>query len=138
MSVERYVGMLLDKLEAQPGADAELCDRIERALGFGAPKRKPVPVPASLPPRSVEISDVIDVVARRFNVEPAALIGTGRAQPETGARQLAMRVAREMTGKSYPEIGRAFNRDHTTVIHACEVTEGMATGDIREELEART
>jgi hypothetical protein len=38
-------------------------------------------------------------------------------------RQVAMYLARELTPKSYPSIGRLFNRDHTTVIHACHRVE---------------
>jgi hypothetical protein len=45
-----------------------------------------------------------------------------------------MRLVREITGKSYPEIGRAFDRDHSTVIHALAVTEGWALGDVYESL----
>jgi hypothetical protein len=43
-------------------------------------------------------------------------------------RQVAMYLSRELTPKSYPGIGRLFNRDHTTVIHACQRVEfKMAT-----------
>ncbi len=136
--LDRYLGLLLDKLEAQHDLDEALCDRIERVLRIAPPRvgrAQPAAPERAAERRTPEIADIIAIVSRRFNVDPAAMVGPGRAQPETGARQLAMRLARELTGKSYPEIGRAFNRDHATVIHACEVTEGMAVGDIREELE---
>jgi chromosomal replication initiator protein len=35
-------------------------------------------------------------------------------------RHFAMQRVRSETGLSYPEIGRLFNRDHTSVIHACK------------------
>ena len=130
---ERYVRLLLDKLEAQSGADMALCDRIERALNLPAAQRRGQPVDPQ--PRRLRVADVIEVVARRYDLDPVALSGPSREQPIVTARHLAMRLARELTGKSYPEIGRAFNRDHSTVIHAMEVSEGMAVGDIREELE---
>lgn len=132
---ERYVGLLLDALQAQPELDVALCDRIERVLSFVGGPRKRITAPAAAPtPRRLQIADVIEAVAKRFGVEPEAMIGPRRTQPETTARQIAMRLCREMLGATYPAIGRAFNRDHATVIHACEVTEGMAIGDIREEL----
>jgi chromosomal replication initiation ATPase DnaA len=93
--------------------------------------------PPSQPVASAEqpsVTRVMDVVAERYGITRAALLGPGRTQPATTARQVAMRLVRELTGKSYPEIGRAFQRDHTTVIHACEVTEAFALGDLREEL----
>jgi chromosomal replication initiation ATPase DnaA len=130
---ERYVRLLLDKLEAQSAADAALCDRIERTLSPPAAWRSDQAVDPQ--PRRLRIADVIEVVARRYDLDPAALSGPSREEPIVAARHLAMRLARELTGKSYPEIGRAFNRDHLTVIHAMEVTEGMAVGDIRAELE---
>ena len=109
---ERYVRLLLDKLEAQSGADAALCDRIERALNLPAAQRRGQPVDPQ--PRRLRVADVIEVVARRYDLDPVALSGPSREQPIVTARHLAMRLARELTGKSYPEIGRAFNRDHST------------------------
>lgn len=105
--------------------------RWRRVLAAAGEKTTPVP------PRetgSPSVTRVMDVVAARYGVTRADLLGPGRTQPATTARQVAMRLVRETTGKSYPEIGRAFRRDHTTVIHACEVTEAMALGDLREEL----
>jgi chromosomal replication initiator protein len=80
------------------------------------------------------IAQIIATVAARYGVTREELLAHGRTQPATTARQVAMRLARELTGKSYPEIGRAFSRDHATVIHACEVTESFALNDLREEL----
>ena len=70
---ERYVRLLLDKLEAQSGADVALCDRIERALNLPAAQRRGQPV--DLQPRRLRIADVIEVVARRYDLDPAALSG---------------------------------------------------------------
>ena len=41
------------------------------------------------------------------------------ARSVTRPRQVAMALAKELTNKSLPEIGRAFERDHTTVLNAC-------------------
>ena len=131
---ERYANVLIDALESvaasqMPAAlDLELCDRIERVLGIKPTTRtKRSKGPLTIP-------DIIEAVAKRWGVPPEELVGERRTQPETTARHVAMRMCRELLGATYSEIGHAFNRDHATVIHACEVTEGMALGDLREEL----
>ena len=48
-------------------------------------------------------------------------MGPKRTRIYARPRQLAMGLARELTGDSFPEIGMAFGgRDHSTVMHACE------------------
>ena len=44
-------------------------------------------------------------------------------------RQVAMYLAREIAGLSLPRIGAAFDRDHTTVLHACRKVEETMAGD---------
>jgi chromosomal replication initiation ATPase DnaA len=78
---------------------------------------------------------IMRVVAERYGLTPADLLVADKTQPAATARQLAMRLMREMGNYSYPDIGRVFNRDHTTVMHACRVTESMAVGDIRDDIE---
>ena len=59
-----------------------------------------------------------------FSVE--ALKGKSRQRPLVNARQIAMYVFRDMTELSYPAIARLFGgRDHTTVIHAVDMTQRM-------------
>jgi chromosomal replication initiator protein len=124
---ERYAHILIDRLEAMGELDDMLCDRIERVLRVPSVRR--------FKTKQLGIPEIVDVVAKRYGVQPEALTSDRRTQPEAMARQVAMRLIREMLGVSYPEIGRAFNRDHSTVIHAMEVTGGIAIEDIREELE---
>jgi hypothetical protein len=93
----------------------------------------PPAVPAVTAPT---IEQIIGVVAARYGLQPQDLTTPCRAQPAVTARQLAMRLSREMTDHSLQEIGRAFNREHTTVMHALKATEGMAVGDIKEALRA--
>ena len=51
-----------------------------------------------------------------------------RARAVARPRQVAMYLAKAMTPKSLPEIGRRFRRDHTTVIHAIrQITKLRAT-----------
>ncbi len=110
-------------------------------LALAAAATCPPPAPPPPPARPVSpprprspIEHIISVVAGRYGVSAEQLIAHDRTQPATTARQVAMRLARELTGKSYPEIGRAFDRDHATVMHACEVTATFALGDLRDEL----
>lgn len=52
-------------------------------------------------------------------MEPAALTGKSRRAEVVRARQVAMYLCREIVRNSYAEIGLQFQRDHSTVMHAC-------------------
>ncbi len=70
--------------------------------------------------RAVSIENIQKTVAEYYNIRLADLSGKGRARSIARPRQVAMALAKELTNKSLPEIGRAFGgRDHTTVLHAC-------------------
>ena len=71
-----------------------------------------------------------------FGISMETMLSSSRTQPAAFARQVAMYLARELTGATLPTIGRAFgNRNHTTVLHACRrTTERMA--EDREAYEA--
>jgi len=67
----------------------------------------------------VKIADVMKIVAEVHDVTLDQLKSKRRTQDLARARQIAMYLAREMTGASLNQIGRAFgNRDHSTVSHA--------------------
>ena len=68
----------------------------------------------------IEAETIIEVVAEHFEIPVADLLGKKRNKEIVMPRQIAMYVAREMGGMSYPDIGRAFDRDYTTVIHSYE------------------
>lgn len=68
----------------------------------------------------IEAETIIEVVAEYFEISVADLLGKKRNKEIVMPRQIAMYVAREMAGMSYPDIGRAFDRDYTTVIHSYE------------------
>jgi chromosomal replication initiation ATPase DnaA len=63
-----------------------------------------------------ELDTIIDLVARRHGLTIDLLRGQSRSAPLVRVRQFAMSEARD-AGYSLPEIGRALNRDHTTVLH---------------------
>ncbi len=71
--------------------------------------------------RQVGIDNIQKTVCEYYALPLKELIGSSRARTSARPRQLAMLLARELTDKSYPEIGKTFGgRDHSTVMHACE------------------
>jgi len=75
----------------------------------------PIPPPQG----EAQIEAIIRAVCRRFCVDRNDLIGNRRHKTIAEARQIGMYIARRLTPMSLPEIGRAFRRDHTTVMQAC-------------------
>ncbi|MER2606069.1 MAG: chromosomal replication initiator protein DnaA [Siculibacillus sp.] len=81
-------------------------------------------------PKKVKIEDIQRVVSKHFNVTKADLLSSRRTRTVVRPRQIAMYLAKALTPRSLPEIGRRFgNRDHTTVLHAVRKIEEMATAD---------
>jgi chromosomal replication initiator protein len=91
-----------------------------------------------LEPRRVKIEDILRVVSRHFGVSKGDLLSQRRHRSVVWPRQIGMYLAKQMTARSLPEIGRRFgNRDHTTVIHAIRKIEGILSDNpkLRDELE---
>jgi chromosomal replication initiator protein len=90
-------------------------------------------------PKRVRIEDIQRVVARHYNVSRADLLSSRRTANVVRPRQVAMYLAKIMTLRSLPEIGRRFGgRDHTTVLHAVRKIEALSGNDtvFAEEIEA--
>jgi chromosomal replication initiator protein len=88
---------------------------------------------------AVSIAQIQAAACRHFNLSRDALLSTSRAQHLAWPRQLAMYLAREITGESLPAIGRHFGgRDHTTVLYACRRARDRLDhdGDARDTLVA--
>ncbi|MFQ5533818.1 MAG: chromosomal replication initiator protein DnaA [Sphingomonadales bacterium] len=69
--------------------------------------------------RRVTIDDIQRKVADYFNLRLTDLLSARRARAVARPRQVAMYLAKQLTSRSLPEIGRKFGgRDHTTVMHA--------------------
>jgi chromosomal replication initiator protein len=78
------------------------------------------------------------MVARQYNVSRADLLSSRRTANVVRPRQIAMYLAKTLTLRSLPEIGRRFGgRDHTTVLHAVRKIETLAGNDaaLAEEIE---
>jgi chromosomal replication initiator protein len=89
-------------------------------------------------PKRVKIEDIQRVVARQYNVSRADLLSSRRTANVVRPRQIAMYLAKALTLRSLPEIGRRFGgRDHTTVLHAVRKIETLASNDsaLAEEIE---
>ncbi|MFQ5954631.1 MAG: helix-turn-helix domain-containing protein, partial [Kiloniellales bacterium] len=69
--------------------------------------------------RRVTIEEIQRRVAEHFNVRLSDMHSARRARAVARPRQVAMYLAKQLTSRSLPEIGRKFGgRDHTTVMHA--------------------
>ncbi|GAA0778211.1 chromosomal replication initiator protein DnaA [Roseibium denhamense] len=81
-------------------------------------------------PRSIKVEEIQQVICKHYSVTKADLLSSCRARTLVRPRQIAMYIAKVMTGRSLPEIGRRFgNRDHTTVLHAVRKIEAMVSKD---------
>jgi chromosomal replication initiator protein len=88
--------------------------------------------------RQRSIGDIQAAACQHFGISSEELLSSVRTQRIAWPRQVAMYLARELTGESLPAIGRHFGgRDHTTVLHAWRRTSArIATDDsLREAVE---
>jgi chromosomal replication initiator protein len=90
-------------------------------------------------PKRIKIEDIQRVVARQYNVSRSDLLSSRRTANVVRPRQVAMYLAKTLTLRSLPEIGRRFGgRDHTTVLHAVRKIEALVAKDVglSEEVES--
>lgn len=64
-----------------------------------------------------EPDSIVKAVASYFEVDADAVLGPRRQRSLVTARHVSMWMCRKHTERSFPELGRFFNRDHTTVQH---------------------
>ena len=89
-------------------------------------------------PRRIKIEDILRIISRHFGVSKGDLLSQRRHRSVVWPRQIGMYLAKQLTHRSLPEIGRRFgNRDHTTVLHAIRKIEGVIAGDanLRDEID---
>ena len=75
------------------------------------------------------VSMVIEEVARYHGIAPDLIRGTSRNKEAVMPRQLAMYISRDLTGRSLPDIGKEFGKDHSTVMHSIKKIEGLIKSD---------
>lgn len=80
--------------------------------------------------RRVTIEDIQKRVAEYYGIKISDMQSARRSQNVARPRQVAMYLAKALTSRSLPEIGRKFGgRDHTTVLHAVRKVEEIRTQD---------
>lgn len=91
--------------------EPELCvlELMFRSPGLEIPDKPKYPL----------VKTILAVTAKHYKIPVIDLVSSRRAAVFCGPRHVAMYLAKQLTPKSYPEIGRLFGgRDHTTVLHA--------------------
>ena len=91
--------------------------------------------------KRVTVDDIQKAAAEHFGLKQADLISERRNRAIARPRQAAMWLAKQLTTRSLPDIGRRFGgRDHTTVLHAVRRIDELRAGDaqLARDLEALT
>ena len=85
---------------------------------------------SSLPTPSL----IINHVAKFYHVDETTLRGPLKNKRTTEARQMAIYLIRQLTNLSTPDIGKEFNRDHTTILHSINKIEDNMTEELRKDV----
>ena len=88
--------------------------------------------------RKITVEEIQRRVSEHYNIRLSDMIGPKRVRNFARPRQVAMYLAKQLTSRSLPEIGRRFGgRDHTTVMHGVKRIEELrvSDGQIAEDLE---
>ena len=86
----------------------------------------------------ITIEKIQNVTSNFFSINLQEMLSQRRSRPLARPRQIAMYLAKKLTTRSLPEIGRKFaNRDHTTVIHAVKTIDKLSQSneEIRKNVE---
>ncbi len=120
---------------------------LTRLFAFGSLAGKPVSIEMAqeclsdilrASDRKVTIDEIIRKVATYYNLKVNDILSARRARAIARPRQVGMYLAKKLTQKSLPEIGRRFGgRDHTTVMHAVKKIDELKATDssIEEDIE---
>ena len=88
--------------------------------------------------RKITVEEIQRKVSEHYNIRLSDMIGPKRVRTYAQPRQVAMYLAKQLTSRSLPEIGRRFGgRDHTTVMHGVKRIEDLKVqdGQVAEDLE---
>ena len=73
---------------------------------------------------------IISQVCKFFNVDEVTLRGTNRSKGTADARHVAIYLIRQLTNMSLPDIGKEFNRDHSTILNSIrKIEKGLKSGN---------
>ena len=84
---------------------------------------------STLPQRNITTEVIIDEVEKYYHLPSGSLVTKKRSNDVAYPRHIAMYLAREVLGESYPHIGDVFNRDHSTVMNAVKKVRANLSGD---------
>jgi chromosomal replication initiator protein len=79
--------------------------------------------------KTITPEDIRDYIAGQFRLNPSDLLSKSRKKIITFPRQVSMYFSRKYTKNALSEIGRAFNRDHSTVVHSIRVVSEAMNND---------
>ncbi len=71
-------------------------------------------------PVTLTPAEIVEEVAQFYSIHVDTLRGRGRSKKVARSRQIAMYLSRKETQASLPQLGHAFGRDHTTILHGCK------------------
>ena len=161
---ELRLNIILKKLEAMPQADVpeevvmflarrisanvrELEGALNRVVAYALLSGKPIDIEftqATLSDllrasqRRVTIDEIQRRVSDHYRIRQSEMSSARRAREVARPRQIAMYLAKQLTPRSLPEIGRRFGgRDHTTVIHAVRQIEKLRQTDAELDADVR-
>ena len=78
----------------------------------------------------ITVDKIQNIVSNFYSISLSEMLSQRRSRPLARPRQIAMYLAKKLTTRSLPEIGRRFaNRDHTTVIHAVKTINRLSEKD---------
>jgi chromosomal replication initiator protein len=159
----RY-NIILKKLETQPGVTVpndvvmflakrlsssirELEGALTRVLAFAHLSKRPIDLEFTqealadqlrASQRRVTIDEIQRRVCDHYRIRQSEMGSARRAREVARPRQIAMYLAKQLTQRSLPEIGRRFGgRDHTTVIHAVKRIEELRAADAELDADVR-
>ena len=78
---------------------------------------------------SINVNSIKKIVGKHFNIKMEDFNSKRKTQSIAWPRQVAMYLTTELTDLSLPEIGREFNRDHSTVVHARDTVKERVEAD---------
>ena len=80
-------------------------------------------------PTSVTVEKIFGAVYKKYNIKQEEIIGSRRTKEVAAARHIAIYLVRTVTEMSLPNIGKIFNRDHSTVMSSVETVEKRLRND---------
>ena len=88
--------------------------------------------------KNLSVEDIQNEVCTFFKVNRADMIGPKRARSIVYPRQVAIYLCRQMLDLPFNDIGKKFNRDHSTAMHSVTTVEDMMkkSREVQEEIEA--